>query len=60
MNLPIYGDMKLCVEEEMMITWQEIKDIFVGNFKEDLEYRQDYINICKLGLYRVGCKYLPF
>jgi len=56
MNLPIYADMKLFVEKEMMITWQEIKDIFAGSFKEDLEDRQDYINIHMLGLYRVGCR----
>lgn len=60
MNLPIYVDMKLFVEKEMTITWQEIKGIFLGSFKEDLEDQQVCINIHKSGLYMVGCRYLPF
>ena len=60
MNLPIYADTKLFIENDMKITWQEIKDIFAYNFKEYFEYRQVYVNIHKLGLYRVACRYLAF
>ena len=46
-NFPIYADTQLFIDKDMKITWQEIKDIFVGNFKEDLEDRQVYVNIHK-------------
>lgn len=37
-HLPIYVDTQLFVENDMKITWQEIKEIFAVGFKEDLEY----------------------
>lgn len=60
MNLPIYADTKLAIEKDMKITWQEIKNIFVGSFKEDLEDWQVYVNIHKPGLYKVACRYPSF
>ena len=60
MNLPVYAGTQLFIEKDIKITWQEIKDIFVGSFKEYLEDRQVYVNIHKSGLYRVACKYPAF
>lgn len=37
MDSPIYVDTQCFIEKDMKITWQEIKDIFVASFKEDLE-----------------------
>ena len=53
MNLPIYADTQLFLEKHMKITLQEIKDIFAGSFKEDMEDWQVYVNIHKVGLYKV-------
>lgn len=33
----VYEETQLFIEKDMNITWQEIKNIFVDNFKEDLE-----------------------
>ena len=60
MNLPIYADTQLFIEKNMNITWQEIKDIFAGNFKDDLEDQQVYVNIHKSTLYIVVGRYLDF
>lgn len=54
MKFPVYADMQLFVEKDMKITWQEIKVIFLGSFKEDLEDRLAYVNIHKSNLYRVA------
>lgn len=35
MNFLVSTDTQLIVEKDMKITWQNIKDIFIGNFKED-------------------------
>lgn len=37
MNFPINANTQLFVEKNMRNTRQEIKDIFTGRFKEDLE-----------------------
>lgn len=58
--MSIYADKQLFIEKDMKFTWKEIKDIFVGSFKEDLEDQQVYVNIHKLGLYRVRCRYPAF
>lgn len=60
MNLPIYAHTQLLIENDMKITWQEIKDIFASSFKEDMEDRQVFVNIHKLGLYMVSCRYPAF
>lgn len=44
----------------MKIAWKKINEIFEGTFKEDLEDRHVYVNIHKLGLYRVTCRYPTF
>lgn len=60
MNLPIYAETQPFIEKVMKITWQEIKDIFGGNFKEYLEDNQVYVNIHKSGLYKVASRYPSF
>lgn len=44
----------------MKITWQEIKDIFAGSSREDLEDRQVYVNIHRYNLHKVACRYPAF
>jgi len=39
MNLLVYADTQFFIEKDMKITWQEIKDIFTGSFKDVLEER---------------------
>jgi len=60
MNFPVYADTQLFIEKDMNITWQEIKDIFAGSFKEDLEDQQVYVNIHKSSLYKAACSYPTF
>jgi len=59
-KFPIYANTQLFIEKDMKITWQEIKDIFASNFKEDLEDHQVYVNIHKSSLYKVTCRYPTF
>lgn len=44
-NLPVYVDTHLFIEKGTTLTWKQIKDIFVEEFKEELEDRQVYLNI---------------
>lgn len=60
MNLPIYAKTQLFIEKDMKLTWKKIKDIFTGSFKEYMEDWQVCVNIHKLGLYKVACRYLVF
>lgn len=60
MSLPIYEDIKLFIEKEIKIKWQDINDIFLGTFEENMEDCRVYVNIHKSGLYRVACRYLAF
>jgi len=59
-NLPVYAYMELFIEKDMKITWQVIKDIFGGTFKEDLEDLHVYVKIHKSGLSKVACRYPAF
>ncbi len=59
-SLLVYADTHLFIEKGMKLTWQEIEDIFAGDFKEDLEDRQVYVNIHRLGLHKVACMYPTF
>lgn len=59
-NLPFYADTQLFIKKGMKLTWQEIKDIFARDFKEDKEDWPVYIIIHRLGLHKVACRYLTF
>jgi len=49
------------VEKESDITWEKVNEIFwARTFKVDLEYQYVYVNIQKLGLQRIACRYLAF
>ena len=56
MNLLIYVDTWLFLEKDMNITWQEIKDIFTGYFKEDIEDWHVYMSVHRSGLLEVACR----
>lgn len=60
MNVLVYIDTQLFIEKGMNLTWQEIKDIFVGDLKEDLEDRQVYISVHWSSLHKIVCRYLSF
>lgn len=59
-SLPIYEDTKLILDKDIKMKWQEVNDAFEGTFWEDLKHHQVYMNIHKLGLYQIACKYLVF
>jgi len=50
MSLPMYTYTHLFIEKDIKITWQDINTIFAGNFEENLEDRQVYVNIQKSGI----------
>jgi len=60
MILPIYEDTKLLIDKEIKIKWQDINNIFLGTFDENLEERRVYVNIHKSRFYQIACKYLKF
>ena len=60
MSLPMYIETHMFIEKDIKITWQGINTIFAGNFEENLEDRQVYVNIHKSGLYKVACRYPAF
>jgi len=59
-SLLVYADTQLFIEKGMMLTWKEIKDIFGGDFQEDLEDWQVYVNIHQSGLHKISCRYFAF
>lgn len=60
MSLLVYTDTHLFIEKDIKISWQDINTIFADGFEENLEDRQVYVNIHKLGLYKVACMYHVF
>lgn len=44
-DLPVYINTQLFIEKGTKLTWQQIKDTFVEDFKEYLEDHEVYINI---------------
>jgi len=60
MIFPVYTDRHMFIEKDIKIAWQEIKTILVDNFEENLEDQLVYVNIHKLGLYKVSCTYPIF
>lgn len=59
-SLPVYIDTHLFIEKDIKITWKDINTIFLAIFEENLEDRQVYVNIHKLGLYKVACRFPVF
>lgn len=59
-DLPVYVDTQLFIEKGTKLTWYQIKDTFGEDFMEDLEDWKVYINMQRLGLYKVACKYYTF
>ena len=59
-DLSIYAMTQQFIEKGTILTWQQIKDTFAEEFKEDLEDRQVYISIKRSSLYKVACTYLAF
>ena len=48
-------------QKESNITWQKVNEAFSArSLKVDLEDWQVYINVQKLGLHKVACKYRVF
>lgn len=60
MSLLVYIETHMFIEKDIKITWQDINTIFTGNFEENLEDWQVYVNIHKSRLYKVACKYHTF
>lgn len=60
MRLHIYEDIKIFIDKDIKMKWQEINDTFSGTFEENIEDRRVYINIHKFGLYRIACRYPTF
>lgn len=56
-NFPVYADSQLFIDKDMKLTWQGIKDIFAGEFKEDLEDQHIYISVHESDLHKVACRY---
>jgi len=56
-SLSIYEDTRLIVDKDIKLKWKEVNDAFVGTFREDLKDHQVYLNIQKLGLYQIACRY---
>lgn len=60
LNFLVNADTHLFIEKGFELTWQEIKDIFAGDFNEDLEDQNVYVNIHWPSLHKVACRYPTF
>lgn len=59
-NFLVYAYTQMFIEKDMKLKWDDIKDIFVEDFKEDLEDSHVYINIHWSCLHKVACMYPTF
>lgn len=60
MGLLIYADIKLVIDRDIKLKWQDINDTLSGTFEEDLEDCKVYVNVHKSSLYQIACSYLVF
>jgi len=56
MDLKVYADTQLFIQQVITLTWKQIKDSFAKDFKEDLEDRHVYLSIQWSGLYQCACR----
>ncbi len=50
-SLLIYEDTNMYIDKDIKLKWQEVNEIFIGTFGEDLADCQVYVNIHKFNLY---------
>lgn len=56
----MYTNTHLFIQKDIKITWKDITNTFSGTFKENMDDWQVYVNIHKLGLFKVACRFPVF